>query len=303
MSPDLALALSLADAADAISLGRFRASDLLVETKPDRTPVTEADRAVERRSASASRPSGPDDGMLGEEFGGHRRRQAPLDRRPDRRHAELLARDPGLGDADRARGGRRSRLGVVSAPALGRRWWAERGAGAFVNGEPIRVSPRRRDRGRGALASRSSSRCRRSRSSCWHPRAYGDFWAHMLVAEGAVDGAVDAVGVKVWDLAAIQPIVEEAGGRFSDRRRRRAGGRRHGDLVERAPARRAAARLDARCSAASLRLTSVTLFEPVRRVGIEAAGARRARARTAGPGRPRAAARAAPGSARGTGSR
>jgi histidinol-phosphatase len=52
---------------------------------------------------------------------------------------------------------------------------------------------------------------------CWHPRAYGDFWAHMLVAEGAVDGAFDAIGVKIWDLAALQPIVEEAGGRFTDR--------------------------------------------------------------------------------------
>ena len=71
----------------------------------------------------------------------------------------------------------------------------------------------------------------------WHARGYGDFWAHMLVAEGAVDGAVDAVGVKVWDLAAIQPIVEEAGGRFTRCVRRESHRRRHGDLLERAPPR------------------------------------------------------------------
>ena len=119
------------------------------------------------------------------------------------------------------------RLGVVSAPALGRRWWAERGSGAFANGDRDRASPASPRVEDAVLASRSSSRCRRSRSACWHPRAYGDFWAHMLVAEGAVDGAIDAIGVKVWDLAAIQPIVEEAGGRFSDRDGVAAGRRRH----------------------------------------------------------------------------
>ena len=104
-------------------------------------------------------------------------------------------------------------LGVVSAPALGRRWWAERGTGAFAAGEEVRVSTVSRveeavlslDQPLPALASRA-----------WHVRGYGDFWAHMLVAEGAVDGAVDAVGVSPWDLAAVQVIVEEAGGRFSD---------------------------------------------------------------------------------------
>ncbi|MDQ3086636.1 MAG: histidinol-phosphatase, partial [Actinomycetota bacterium] len=106
-------------------------------------------------------------------------------------------------------------VGVVSAPALERRWWAERGDGAFADGERLAVSAVARvedavlsfayEDGVPDLASRA-----------WHVRGFGDFWAHMLVAEGAVDGAVDAVGVSEWDLAAVQVIVEEAGGRFSD---------------------------------------------------------------------------------------
>ena len=165
MSPDLALALSLADAADAISLGRFRASDLLVETKPDRTPVTEADRAVEEAIRERLAVERPDDGMLGEEFGVTRRRQPPLDRRPDRRHPELLARDPGLGDADRARGGRRDparrRLGACPRAALVGR--AGRGS---VRRTAIRSTSPGSPRSRmPSSASRSSSRCRRSRSA------------------------------------------------------------------------------------------------------------------------------------------
>ena len=215
MSPDLALALSLADAADAISLGRFRASDLLVETKPDRTPVTEADRAVEEAIRERLERERPEDGMLGEEFGvtgggGRRWIVDPIDGTRNYSRgipvwATLIAlEEDGV-----------VQLGVVSAPALDRRWWAERGAGAFVNGDPIRVS--RVGQVEDAVLSLALERPLPAIAHrCWHPRAYGDFWAHMLVAEGAVDGAIDAIGVKVWDLAALQPIVEEAGGRFSD---------------------------------------------------------------------------------------
>ena len=214
MSPDLALALSLADAADAISLGRFRASDLLVETKPDRTPVTEADRAVEEAIRERLARERPDDGMLGEELGvigGGSRRWIvdPIDgTRNYSRGIPVWATLIAL-EVDGA-----IRLGVVSAPALGRRWWAELGAGAFVNGDPIHVS--RVAAVEDAVLSFSLERPLPAIAHrCWHPRGYGDFWAHMLVAEGAVDGAIDAIGVKVWDLAALQPIVEEAGGRFS----------------------------------------------------------------------------------------
>jgi len=215
MSPDLALALGLADAADEISLRRFRATDLLVETKPDRTPVTEADRAVEeaiRSRLSAERPS---DGILGEEFGttgaGTRRWIVdPIDgTRNYSRGIPVWATLIALEENGAIK------LGVVSAPALHRRWHAERGGGAWVNDDRIRVSAIRQVED-AVLSFALEQPIPALAGYAWHARGYGDFWAHMLVAEGAVDGAFDAVGVKVWDLAALQPIVEEAGGRFSD---------------------------------------------------------------------------------------
>ena len=214
MSPDLALALAFADTADAISLGRFRASDLIVETKPDRTPVTEADRAVEEAIRERLASERPGDGMLGEEFGvtagaGRRWIVDPIDgTRNYSRGIPIWATLVALEEDGVIR------LVVVSAPALERRWWAERGAGAFVNGDPIRVS-RVAEVEDAVLCFALEQPLPEIAQRCWHPRAYGDFWAHMLVAEGAVDGAIDAIGVKVWDLAALQPIVEEAGGRFS----------------------------------------------------------------------------------------
>jgi histidinol-phosphatase len=105
--------------------------------------------------------------------------------------------------------------GVVSAPALGRRWWAERGGGAFANGAPARVSRIARVED-AAISFAVENDLPELARRCWHPRGLGDFWAHMLVAEGALDAAVDAIGVSVWDLAAVQVVVEEAGGRFSD---------------------------------------------------------------------------------------
>ena len=214
MSDDLALALELADAADAISLPHFR-TGIAVETKPDLTPVTEADRAVEselRRLLAAKRPN---DAVLGEEEGasGSSERRWILDpidgTRNYARGVPVWATLVALEQAGKVR------LGVASAPALGRRWWAERGAGAYADGDRIGVSSVARvedavlsfayENGVPELARRA-----------WHVRGLGDFWAHMLVAEGAVDGAVDAQGVNEWDLAAIQVIVEEAGGRFSD---------------------------------------------------------------------------------------
>jgi histidinol-phosphatase len=216
VSPDLELALALADAADEISLASFR-TGLAVETKPDLTPVTEADRAVETELRRLLGESHPEDAVLGEELGttGSSPRRWILDPIDGTRNyargipvwATLIA----LEDAGRVR------LGVVSAPSLGRRWWAERGQGAFAGAERLHVSSVERvddavlsfalDRQLPEIASRA-----------WHVRGVGDFWAHMLVAEGAVDAAVDAIGVAVWDLAAVQVIVEEAGGRFSDLR-------------------------------------------------------------------------------------
>lgn len=215
MSPDLALALRLAAAADEISLARFRARDLVVETKPDATPVTDADRTVESAIRAVLAAERPDDAVLGEEEGvtGDGARRWVIDPIDGTRNflrgipvwATLIALETEDG----------VRLGVVSAPALHRRWWAERGGHAHANGDRIRVSAVRAiddavfsfalEQPLPALAGQA-----------WHSRGYGDFWSHMLVAEGAVDGAVDAIGVTRWDLAAVQPIVEEAGGTFTD---------------------------------------------------------------------------------------
>jgi histidinol-phosphatase len=214
MGPDLVLALELADAADALSLPRFRAHDLAVETKPDLTPVTEADRAVEVELRRLLADRRPDHGVLGEELGGE------ADGRP------RWIVDPIDGTKNYSRGipvwatlislerDGVLELGVVSAPALGRRWWAARSEGAYLNGEPIRVS---------AIAELGDATVMLAHllgsppglADAWHVRAFGDFWPFMLVAEGAVEIAADPVGT-LWDLAAPLVVVEEAGGRFTD---------------------------------------------------------------------------------------
>lgn len=214
MSPDLALALGLADAADAISLARFR-TDLAVEQKPDLTPVTEADRAVEAELRRILAEERPRDAVLGEELGvtgdGSRRWIVdPIDgTRNYARGIPVWATLVALEDEGRVQ------LGVVSAPALARRWWGERKSGAFADGERMHVSSV--DRVEDAVLSFALDQKLPDLAwRAWHLRGLGDFWAHMLVAEGAVDAAADAVGVAIWDLAAVQVIIEEAGGRFSD---------------------------------------------------------------------------------------
>jgi histidinol-phosphatase len=215
VSPDLALALTLADLADTISLARFRAGDLVVETKPDLSPVTEADLAVERAIRERLAGERPGDGIYGEELGddrteGRRWIVDPIDgTRNYSRGVPVWGTLIALEEEDVVR------IGVVSAPALGRRWWAQRGAGAFADGMPIHVSAVRRVED-AILSFALDEALPEIAARAWLARGFGDFWAHMLVAEGAVDGAVDSRGVRVWDLAAVQVIVEEAGGRFSD---------------------------------------------------------------------------------------
>jgi histidinol-phosphatase len=210
VSPALALALSLADDADRISLARFRARDLRVETKPDLTPVSEADRAVEaalRERLGRERPGEP---VLGEEEGGG--------------DASGWVLDPIDGTRNYTRGipvwatliSYADRVAVVSAPALGRRWWAEREAGAFANGEPMRVSAIERLEDATVLYGLDIPPPPRAYDA-WHLRGFGDFWAHMLVAEGAAEAAVDAAGLAIWDTASMRVVVEEAGGRFDGR--------------------------------------------------------------------------------------
>ncbi len=225
MNPDLELALELADLADAVSLPHFRARDLAVETKSDDTPVTAADRGAEAAIRHALGGARPDHAVLGEEEG--------LVGPPDAAHRWVL--DPIDGTANYIRGvpiwatliglmeGDDVVVGVVSAPALGRRWWAARGDGAFVDGTAIHVSAVADlaeahlahagvgtfyEYGRGAAFVDLTQRV-------WRSRGLGDFWMHCLVAEGAFDVAVEPV-VSLWDLAAVSVIVEEAGGRFTD---------------------------------------------------------------------------------------
>jgi histidinol-phosphatase len=226
MNPDLAVALELADVSDAITSARFRAADLAVETKPDMTPVSEADRAVERAIRERLATLRPDDAILGEEEGagdgdfGDAARWIidPIDATKNYVRgipvfATLIALE---------REGRPV-VGVVSAPALGTRWWAARGEGAYADGRPLRVSGVERladavvtyTSAADFFRSGRGDAFRQLTTAAWAPRGYGDFWQYMLVAEGAVDLAVETAA-EIWDLAAPQVIVEEAGGRFTD---------------------------------------------------------------------------------------
>jgi histidinol-phosphatase len=231
---DLTLALELADLADAITRARFRASDLVVETKPDLTPVTEADKAVERALRDRLAELRPDDAIVGEEYGSseaatEKRRRWIVD--PIDGTKNYVRGIPVWGTLLALQDGDQTTVGVVSAPALQRRWWAARGAGAFAHDElsdaprPLRVSGVRTladaqlcmsgfdgwDDAPGDI-DKLLTLARR----CWRTRGFGDFWGYMLVAEGVAEISCEAV-VSLWDLAAPQVIVEEAGGTFTDR--------------------------------------------------------------------------------------
>jgi histidinol-phosphatase len=223
LDSDLALALELADAADAITNARFRAHDLAIETKPDLTPVTEADRRTEETLTANIQRARPGDAVVGEEFGasgaGDRRWILdPIDGTKNYvRGVPVWATLIGLevhGEVV---------VGVVSAPSLGRRWWAARGSGAFANGDPIRVS-RVHDLADAQLCCSDATEWeefgrgdafRALTRRCWRTRGFGDFWGHVLVAEGAADAMAEPV-LALWDVAALLPIVEEAGGRLTD---------------------------------------------------------------------------------------
>ena len=223
---DLRLAHVLADDADSLTMDRFKALDLHVLTKPDLTPVTDADSSVERtirRSLSRARPR---DAVVGEEEGasgwGPRRWVVdPIDGTKNFvRGVPVWATLIALMVEDQVV------AGVVSAPALSRRWWASKGAGAWTgrslsSAAPCRVS----DVSRLDDASLSYSSLTGWDAApgsdffglarrCWRTRAYGDFWSYMLVAEGAVDLATEPE-LALHDMAALSVIVEEAGGQFT----------------------------------------------------------------------------------------
>jgi len=210
MSAELDFALELADAADAISVSRFGSSDLRVDRKPDLTPVTDADRAIERKLRDLVAERRPGEGLFGEEDGGDpdgvRWIVDPIDGTknfvrgiPVWATLIALAHDDDLV------------CSVVSAPALGRRWWAARGEGAFCNGTPIRASAVSQ-LADAAVSAALASDLAALEDDAWHARGLGDFWQHVLVSEGALDAAID-YPLQLWDFAALVPIVEEAGGR------------------------------------------------------------------------------------------
>jgi histidinol-phosphatase len=227
---DLALAHLLADTADTISMARFRALDLRVESKPDLTPVSDADTAVEKAIRATLARARPRDGVLGEEYG----MSAPA---KGTRHWVI---DPIDGTKNFVRGvpiwgtlialmeGDVPVAGLVSAPALGRRWWGAIGHGAYA-GKHQRAATRITVSKVNRIA--DASFCYSSLTGwaesgrlepmldiilqVWRSRAYGDFYGYMLLAEGALDAMVEPE-LSLWDVAALIPIVTEAGGRFTD---------------------------------------------------------------------------------------
>ena len=248
---DLALAHALADLADAITLDRYQAQDLVITTKPDNTPVTDADRAVETAIREALATHRTSDGLVGEEFGSDKGGSGrywvidPIDGTKNfMRGVPTWATLIALVQVDAA-GNEEVVVGIASAPALARRWAAAKGhgatvrfnsgvsdfvdselegefvPGAMVNEKRISVSKV------STLADASISYSdfvgwgdrlepfQKMLAGAWRTRGIGDFWSHMLVAEGAVDIAIEP-SLALWDMAALDIIVREAGGSFSN---------------------------------------------------------------------------------------
>jgi histidinol-phosphatase len=245
LQDDLALAHALADLADAISLDRYQAQDLVVTTKPDNTPVTDADRAVETAIREALATHRQTDGLVGEEFGSDKGLSGrywvidPIDGTKNfMRGVPTWATLIALVQVDSA-GIEEVVVGIASAPALARRWSAAKGHGAFVRFNSGNVDDLNEELGSvsnekkisvskvGKLSDASISYSdfvgwgdrlepfQKMLANAWRTRGIGDFWSHMLVAEGAVDVAIEP-SLAVWDMAALDIIVREAGGVFTN---------------------------------------------------------------------------------------
>jgi histidinol-phosphatase len=229
---DLELALAMVDLADGLTVEAYGRADLVVDTKPDRTWVTDADRGVEAAVRDALGRVRPGDAVMGEEYGstGKGPRRWIID--PIDGTSNFVRRVPVWATLLALEVNGVLEVGVASAPALGRRWWAGRGLGAWAAtnhggtlGERVAIHVSAVDELGDAHLSTCGpegwdtqggvARLLDLSSRCWRDRAFGDFWSHMLVAEGACDIGIDPI-VSLWDLAALQVIVEEAGGRFTD---------------------------------------------------------------------------------------
>lgn len=225
---ELHFALQLADMADAFTLPKYTNRSFYVDWKANRTEVTEADRDCEQLISQRVLADRPAHGMFGEEHGLVGDADSPW----------RWIVDPIDGTSNFVRGipvwatlialthvEHGPVVGVVSAPAMGRRWWAAKGLGAFADGRKCEVSKV------AAIAEAQVSvtfakgwddlglteQLVQLQQRAYRARGFGDFWQHMLVAEGAVDLAIDAVGLEPYDLAAVMVVVEEAGGTFTDR--------------------------------------------------------------------------------------
>ena len=259
---DLALAHALADLADAITLDRYQAQDLVITNKPDNTPVTDADRAVETAIREALATHRTSDGLVGEEFGSDKGSSGrywvidPIDGTKNfMRGVPTWATLIALVQVDAA-GAEEVVVGIASAPALARRWAAAKGHGATVrfnagntefetgdsSDDDFAFSDTKSDF-QGLSLAPNEKRISVSKVStladasisysdfvgwgdrlepfqkmlagAWRTRGIGDFWSHMLVAEGAVDVAIEP-SLALWDMAALEIIVREAGGSFSN---------------------------------------------------------------------------------------
>ena len=245
LQDDLALAHALADLADAISLDRYQAQDLVVTTKPDNTPVTDADRAVETAIREALATHRNTDGLVGEEFGSDKGTSGrywvidPIDGTKNfMRGVPTWATLIALVNVDSS-GIEEVIVGIASAPALARRWSAAKGHGAFVRFSSGNIDDLSEDLGASSNEKKISvskvakltdasisysdfvgwgdrlEPFQKMLANAWRTRGIGDFWSHMLVAEGAVDVAIEPK-LAVWDMAALDIIVREAGGAFTN---------------------------------------------------------------------------------------
>ena len=245
LQDDLALAHALADLSDAISLDRYQAQDLVITTKPDNTPVTDADRAVETAIREALATHRQTDGLVGEEFGSDKGTTGrywvidPIDGTKNfMRGVPTWATLIALVNVD-SFGVEEVVVGIASAPALARRWSAAKGHGAYVRfnsgslddlSEDLDASSHEKKISVSKVAKLSDASIsysdfvgwgdrlesfQKMLANAWRTRGIGDFWSHMLVAEGAVDVAIEP-SLAVWDMAALDIIVREAGGTFTN---------------------------------------------------------------------------------------
>jgi histidinol-phosphatase len=231
LESDLELALELAAIADGITMARYLAQDLVITTKPDNSPVTDADKATESALRHHLANARSEDGLVGEEFGNQNKEAArywvmdPIDGTKNfMRGVPTWATLIGLVERQDD-GSEKVIVGTVSAPALNRRWYASTDNGAFTTlngGKPLQIFVSKVGSISNASISYSDfqgwgdrlTKFQKLISDCTRSRGLGDFWSHMLVAEGAVDVAAEP-SLALWDMAALDVIVREAGGTFS----------------------------------------------------------------------------------------